>query len=207
MIRTKIPFLDTVVTLIVVIVVFIFARKLTNGNLIIPITVVVLILFLAVRAADEPKKVKTHTLNHESEGGVRRIQSSHTPRTITLLFKVALVSEAERESITGDLIEEFDQHPSRVTATFWLYKQVFKSLLPLIFKNLKSRRPPSPPIAERGTFSDRAPRQMVKVNLICASCGKPISELPFEPRNPDYVMCRDCHRERRNHIGLRRARY
>ena len=31
----------------------------------------------------------------------------------------------------------------------------------------------------------------------CSKCNKEITELPFEPRNTDNLMCRDCHRENR----------
>lgn len=191
MIRTKIPFIDTLATLIFVGVAFFLLRKLTNGNLIIPIAVIAIILLIKLRIDDESRK--THALDQESDGGTRGIHFSNTPQTITLLFKVALVSEAEGEGITGDLLEEANQHSSRLTATIWLYKQVFKSLLPLIYKNLKGRSSPSAPIVERRTFGDRVPRQMVKVNLNCTNCRISITELPFEPRNPEKVLCKACH--------------
>jgi CxxC-x17-CxxC domain-containing protein len=40
-------------------------------------------------------------------------------------------------------------------------------------------------------------RQMFQGNWTCANCGKDITELPFEPRSTDNLMCRDCHRESR----------
>ncbi|MGB8510440.1 MAG: hypothetical protein WCD76_18850 [Pyrinomonadaceae bacterium] len=79
-------------TLIFVGVAFFLLRKLTNGNLIIPIAVIAIILLIKLRIDDESRK--THTLDQESEGGTRGIHFSNTPQMITLLFKVALVSEA-----------------------------------------------------------------------------------------------------------------
>lgn len=31
----------------------------------------------------------------------------------------------------------------------------------------------------------------------CCKCGKAITELPFEPRSTDNLMCRECHAENR----------
>lgn len=36
-------------------------------------------------------------------------------------------------------------------------------------------------------------RQMVKVDCVCMSCGTSITKLPFMPRDPDNVLCKDCH--------------
>lgn len=44
---------------------------------------------------------------------------------------------------------------------------------------------------------DRGPRQMVQGNWTCKGCGKGITELPFQPRDPDSVLCRDCHMQNR----------
>ncbi len=47
----------------------------------------------------------------------------------------------------------------------------------------------------------RAPRQMFQVNLTCASCGTPITELPFEPRGDKPVYCKNCLMARRDSMG------
>lgn len=41
----------------------------------------------------------------------------------------------------------------------------------------------------------RAPRQMHEIT--CANCGAK-GEVPFEPRNPDNVLCADCFRNKRD---------
>ncbi|PIR89043.1 MAG: hypothetical protein COU07_03045 [Candidatus Harrisonbacteria bacterium CG10_big_fil_rev_8_21_14_0_10_40_38] len=43
------------------------------------------------------------------------------------------------------------------------------------------------------------PRQMFKGSWKCANCGKDITELPFEPdpARLNSLLCRDCHRERK----------
>lgn len=41
-----------------------------------------------------------------------------------------------------------------------------------------------------------APRQMFQVNLTCAQCGKPITQLPFKPSGDRPVYCMDCYRAR-----------
>jgi CxxC-x17-CxxC domain-containing protein len=47
----------------------------------------------------------------------------------------------------------------------------------------------------QGGFS----RKMFTGNWKCSKCGKEITELPFEPdpARLDQLLCRDCHRERR----------
>ncbi len=40
-------------------------------------------------------------------------------------------------------------------------------------------------------------RQMFQGNWTCAGCGAAITELPFEPRSTDNLMCRDCHKARK----------
>lgn len=39
-----------------------------------------------------------------------------------------------------------------------------------------------------------APRQMFDVNVTCAKCGKPITQLPFKPSGDRPVYCQDCYR-------------
>lgn len=56
-------------------------------------------------------------------------------RILTLLLQ----SEEDRENIIGDLLEEHDQFYSKLHACLWLYQQVSKSALSLIYKNIKSR--------------------------------------------------------------------
>ena len=42
-------------------------------------------------------------------------------------------------------------------------------------------------------------RQMYDVDLTCGKCGAHISQLPFQPTDPDRkVYCADCNREFRN---------
>ena len=38
------------------------------------------------------------------------------------------------------------------------------------------------------------PRQMVSVDMSCASCGNHISELPFQPTSGRPVYCNECNR-------------
>ena len=38
---------------------------------------------------------------------------------------------------------------------------------------------------------------MFQGNWTCSKCGKAITELPFEPRNTDNLMCKECHMESR----------
>lgn len=52
----------------------------------------------------------------------------------------------------------------------------------------------------RGSGSrDRGPRQMFSGDWSCASCGKAITELPFQPdpARVDSLKCRDCHSQDR----------
>lgn len=50
-----------------------------------------------------------------------------------------------------------------------------------------------------------APRQMIQGNWKCSKCGTAITELPFEPdpSRLDQLLCRDCHRERRQSFRRR----
>ncbi|MCA9365969.1 hypothetical protein KC722_00125 [Candidatus Kaiserbacteria bacterium] len=34
-------------------------------------------------------------------------------------------------------------------------------------------------------------------NWTCSGCGKAITELPFEPRSTDGLLCRECHQKAR----------
>lgn len=47
------------------------------------------------------------------------------------------------------------------------------------------------------SFGDRGPRQMTQGNWTCKNCQTPITELPFEPRDPDNVLCKNCHMQNR----------
>jgi len=54
-----------------------------------------------------------------------------------------------------------------------------------------------------------APRQMFDVssmNLKCAECQTPITELPFQPDANRPVYCRDCNQKRRRSFGGSRRR-
>jgi hypothetical protein len=54
------------------------------------------------------------------------------------LVRLVLIEE-EMANIIGDLLEEYNQIPSRLKANLWLYKQVITSIFPLIYRTLKSR--------------------------------------------------------------------
>jgi len=45
--------------------------------------------------------------------------------------------------------------------------------------------------------NDFAPRQMVQGNWTCAQCGTAITELPFQPDGVKPILCKDCHRSKR----------
>ncbi len=54
----------------------------------------------------------------------------------------------------------------------------------------------------RGGFAPRAPRPMVDVtamNIVCADCGAPVTQLPFQPdpARLNTIRCRDCVRKNR----------
>ncbi len=40
-------------------------------------------------------------------------------------------------------------------------------------------------------------RKMFQGSWSCSGCNKDITELPFEPRNTDNLLCRDCHGAKR----------
>lgn len=48
-----------------------------------------------------------------------------------------ILSEEEEENIIGDLLEEYSQYQSKLKAYWWLVGQIFKSVIPLIYKALK----------------------------------------------------------------------
>ena len=63
-------------------------------------------------------------------------------RTQTLrksLLKDILPSGEELENLIGDLIEEYNEIPSRTEARRWLYKQLIKSVLPLVYETVKNK--------------------------------------------------------------------
>jgi hypothetical protein len=65
--------------------------------------------------------------------------SSRTPSLILDLLKIVIPADDELENIIGDLEEEYNQISPTSKANLWLYKQVLKSVLPLVYKNLKGR--------------------------------------------------------------------
>jgi phage-related protein len=71
--------------------------------------------------------------------GVENIHSTGTQNILTRLLGLISSCGEEQENIVGDLLEEFNEFPSRVRAHLWLYKQVLKSVLPLIYKTAKTR--------------------------------------------------------------------
>lgn len=66
-------------------------------------------------------------------------QQFRNPLLVPYLLRFLLLSDEEQESIIGDLFEEYSQFNSIIKAHIWLYRQILKSVLPLVFKNLKSR--------------------------------------------------------------------
>lgn len=66
-------------------------------------------------------------------------QQASFPLLSIRLFKLIPISDEERDAIVGDLLEECQRFTSSTEAHIWLYKQVLKSVLPLAYKNLKSR--------------------------------------------------------------------
>lgn len=61
---------------------------------------------------------------------------------------------------------------------------------------------------DRGGRSFGGERQMFKGNWNCSQCNAAITELPFEP-DPSRVgqlLCRDCHRQKRDSFGGGRGR-
>lgn len=42
---------------------------------------------------------------------------------------------------------------------------------------------------------------MFQGNWTCSVCGKPITELPFEPRSTEGLKCRECHSKGRAEAG------
>lgn len=66
---------------------------------------------------------------------VRRRKSKTRSRRLVRF----LLTEEDEENIIGDLREEYLQFHSKSEAHLWLYKQVLKSIAPLIYKTAKSR--------------------------------------------------------------------
>lgn len=73
-----------------------------------------------------------------SDSGRHRRSETHQSKTAEIFFKL-LVSAEEEDNIIGDLIEEYEQIESKVEAHVWLYKQILKSILPLMYKTIKKR--------------------------------------------------------------------
>lgn len=71
-----------------------------------------------------------------------------------------------------------------------------KKKLQKIIKTLEKQEPTTSvsltPLPTFG-FGELIPRQMVKVDCVCMGCGTSVTELPFMPRDPERVLCRDCH--------------
>lgn len=44
-------------------------------------------------------------------------------------------------------------------------------------------------------------RQMFQGDWKCSGCNNPITELPFEPRSTENLLCRDCHSNQRQSGG------
>jgi hypothetical protein len=73
-----------------------------------------------------------------SDSRRHRISETHQSKTVVSLFNL-LVAAEEEDNIIGDLIEEYEQFESKVAAHVWLYKQILKSILPLMYKTIKKR--------------------------------------------------------------------
>ncbi|HEX8774911.1 MAG TPA: hypothetical protein VF735_15160 [Pyrinomonadaceae bacterium] len=65
-------------------------------------------------------------------------QSLNTLSLIKCFTKLSYLSGPDKEYIIGDLLEEYNQFPSRIKANLWLYKQVITSIFPLVYKTIKS---------------------------------------------------------------------
>lgn len=65
-----------------------------------------------------------------------RQQQNRTPLVLRLL-SLLIPSAEERESIIGDMTEEYAEFKSKNKARIWLYKQVIKSAFHLTFKSIK----------------------------------------------------------------------
>jgi hypothetical protein len=69
----------------------------------------------------------------------RPSQSKATPRKIPRLLTFLLSFDKEHETMIGDLIETANEFSSILSGHLWLYKQVLKSIVPLICKAVKNR--------------------------------------------------------------------
>jgi hypothetical protein len=83
-----------------------------------------------------------HPPSEKTSGGepvspFHRNQEENGYSSLIYLFKMMLPSGDEQDNIIGDLIEECAQFNSTGKAHIWLYKQAFKSVLPLIYRCLK----------------------------------------------------------------------
>lgn len=58
--------------------------------------------------------------------------------TAIRLLKLLLPSDEALDNIIGDLLEEYEQFQSKVKADIWLYRQAFKSIIPLLYRVIKS---------------------------------------------------------------------
>jgi CxxC-x17-CxxC domain-containing protein len=56
-------------------------------------------------------------------------------------------------------------------------------------------------ILELARQQARGSRAIFKVNYTCSKCGKPITDLPFQPIPGRPVKCSDCHRAERQSFG------
>jgi len=77
-------------------------------------------------------------LNERLILAIYRIIISSQPTVILRVLNL-VVPPCEQEHVIGDLIEEFNRFPSRLDAYLWLYKQVIKSIVPLLLKTIKNR--------------------------------------------------------------------
>ena len=70
---------------------------------------------------------------------IQKQRASGSSLFVIRLCKLTFPCDEIQECIIGDLLEEYNQIPSKLKAHLWLYKQVLTSFFPLVYKNIKSR--------------------------------------------------------------------
>ena len=50
----------------------------------------------------------------------------------------------------------------------------------------------------QGSDNNSRERKTFAGNWSCSSCGTPITELPFEPRDDSNLLCKECYRNQKN---------
>ena len=52
---------------------------------------------------------------------------------------------------------------------------------------------------ERSNGGTRPSRPMVQGSWTCSGCGKEITELPFEPKEGQDILCKDCYKAQKGY--------